>query len=75
MKKFFLIVLLGLGLFLIAGTLYVNLSYAAKVLNRINVINFFPWLLGFALDFLTNPAGLLGLVLSVFSIWKLRHKK
>lgn len=74
MKKIPSLILLSVGLFLIAGTLYENVSHTVKILNQINTANFFSWLLGFVLDFITNPAGLLGLALSAISVWKLRQK-
>ena len=61
MKK--AIIVLAIGSFLIIGTLVTNISYTVGIADRINLSNLHIWLLGFILDFVTNPAGLLGVIL------------
>lgn len=71
MKK---ILLLGIGGLLALVALVVNILSAVRTMDKINASNFLMCLVAFILDFITTPAGLLGVILIVIGL-KLKNGK
>ena len=73
MKKTLYWIILVLGFFLTLGTIITVLSHTAQIANRITLGSIPFVLIGIILDFVTNPAGLLGVILLVWA--RLMKKK
>ena len=65
MKKVIFWVTLLLGLFFLIGTLVTVLSHTIKIADQITIAAIPYVLVGMLLDFITNPAGWLGIVFLV----------
>jgi hypothetical protein len=68
MKKVLFWSTLLLGLFFTIGTAVTVLSYTAQIADKITLENIPYVLLGIILDFVTNPAGWLGITLLVVAL-------
>ena len=67
MKKILFWIVLVLSLFFTIGTMVTIFSHTAQIANKIT-LGAIPYIIvGILLDFITNPAGLLGIILLVFS--------
>ena len=65
MKKVLYWIVLVLGIFLTLGTVIAGLYHTAKIANKMTIGSIPYVLLGMIVDFATNPAGLLGIVLLI----------
>ena len=69
------ILLLGIGGFLVLGALGANILSAIQNIDKLSASNFFICVVAFILDFITTPAGLLGVILLIIGFRQLRKDK
>ncbi len=67
MNKTLYWIILILGLFFTLGTVATVLSHTAQIANKITFGSIPFVLIGIILDFITNPAGWLGIILLIWS--------
>lgn len=75
MKKTLFWLSLLFGLFFTIGAIVTVLSYTVKILDRVTLGSIPYLLIGIILDFVTNPAGMLGVLLLVVAIIIKRKQK